>query len=545
MKLKEIIKNGFDEIIQYHIDKGELHSRAVADTQSFAQYLENQTQHTEKRLKEIIKEINYETIESQDNTWPDLEFWRGVDDFGTSVALNYGGGVDSLAGQESIVINQYDYSKMPSDLERLSAIKNTKSIKIDINKHPISLLGYRCGVSGTGLYYAFMGFLWQEIEGFKCGLQVRTVQNNSISMFSLNDFLGGDFSAFIKSTDGDKPAKIANVFPRKLSVIELYLRASQTGYPFNPYNNYWRYFEKENEFTEIVTYEFSIGIRTGKLSEKYTAAAKQIAKYQNSKTALKHLTVFTNQMICEGWQEKLRPIGMPVQMHKDAYDFDIWTGTAWTAEQTNFISERRLKEFEEKYNIRLPNSFFQYTRLLNGRQYNTYNMHFPINDKYTVKVKKFYNIDELHQTAKLTINKNPKHLWIGELEDKRNLGISIDAQSIDYQKIVIIDNSNIEVCDYTFEKFAKYAQGYPVQPEIFAAEEDDAEFLRKRLSEGWDYTTNYGYQNAVNQAAAHNSYEALEVLLEAGARLQYDYRSMTWQYDEKTMGILDKYHSAQ
>jgi hypothetical protein len=221
MKLKEIIKNGFDEIIQYHIDKGELHSRAVADTQSFAQYLENQTQHTEKRLKEIIKEINYETIESQDNTWPDLEFWRGVDDFGTSVALNYGGGVDSLAGQESIVINQYDYSKMPSDLERLSAIKNTKSIKIDINKHPISLLGYRCGVSGTGLYYAFMGFLWQEIEGFKCGLQVRTVQNNSISMFSLNDFLGGDFSAFIKSTDGDKPAKIANVFPRKLSVIEL------------------------------------------------------------------------------------------------------------------------------------------------------------------------------------------------------------------------------------------------------------------------------------------------------------------------------------
>lgn len=542
---KEAIKNGLDQIIQYHIDKGELHERAAVDVRSFAKYLVDQTDYTKRRLGEVIKKINYETIKPDEEykVYPDLEFWRGVDDFGSSVALNYDGGVDILNDHEAVVKGQYDVYESPSDSARHLSIKNKKAIKIDLEKYPISLLGfYENKFNTTALFYAWIGYIWQEVEGHKCGLKVKTIQNNSIATFSLNDFLDGDFSSFIESNDGKKPPKLDFFFPRNLSFIELYMRASQTGYPFNPYNSYWRYFEKGDQFTEVVTYEFSTGIRTGNLSERKTAKINELTKHKNSGSALKYITDFTNRMIFEGWEEKFRPIELPQKMHPEAYDFDIWTGVYWSDAQTSINSKESVTRFEEKFGVKIPKSFFHYIRLLNGRQSNEYNMYFPINDLFTVKVKKFHSLDELSKLAEATLGKDPNHLWIGELEDERMLGISIDEKSEWDGQIVIAANGKVEKCDYNFEKFAKFAQGSPVQPELFAAENNDAEFLRKRLNEGWDPKTSYRYQNAVTQAAEYNSYEALEVLLEAGARLRHNkHRDMPYLFDEKTMKVLDKY----
>ena len=543
--LTESLEKGFDEIIRYHKDKGELHQRTERDVRFFVSYLLKQTDNTKLRLEDVIKKINYETIKSdgQYKVWPELEFWRGVDDFGSSVALNYDGGVDILDDEEPVVIGRYDNLKTPSDTERLRISKDRSSVKIDIEKYPISQIGYyEYRFNETALFYAWIAYLWQEVEGYKCGIKTKTIQNNSINTFSLNDFLDGDFSSFVESDYGEKPPRLANFFPRKLSLIELYLRATQTGYPFNPYKNYWRYFEKGNQFTEIVHYEFSTGIRTGKLLEKKSAEVNQIIKHDNSKASLKYITDFTNQMIFEGWEEKLRPIGMPTSMHPDAYDFEIWTGIHWTKEQSNILPKAALKAFEDKHGIDLPNSFFHYLRLLDGRQYNSHNMYFPINDLYTIKVKKFHTLVELNKLAATTITKDPNNLWIGELQNEKKLGIVIDTQSENYGRIVLDENGEIEICDYTFEKFAKYSQGSPTQPEIFAAEENDADFLSKRISEGWDYNTSYSYQNAVTQAAENNAHEALEILMEAGARLRHNkHREMPHTYDKKTMEILDKY----
>lgn len=394
----------------------------------------------------------------------------------------------------------------------------------------------------TALFYAWIGYLWQEIEGHKCGIKVKTIQNNSIATYSLNDYLDGDFSAFVESDYGDKPPRLSSFFPRKLSLIELYLRASQTGYPFNPFKNYWRYFERGDEFMEIVTYEFSTGIRSGKKTNRNSEKISQVTKYENSGSALKQITAFTNQMIFDGWEEKFRPLDMPERMHKNAFDFDIWTGVNWSKEQTNMLPEERVVKLEQQLGIKLPKSFFHYLRLLNGRQYNSYNMFFPIDNWYTVQVKKFFNIEELENMAKVSLPKDSNHLWIGELINEKILGLIIDEKSDDYGKVVIADNGNIEICNYSFERFARYSQGSPKQPEIFAAEENDADFLRKRIKEGWDYNISYSYQNAVTQAAENNSHEALEVLLEAGARLRHNkHRDMPYTYDKRTMEILDKY----
>ena len=539
------LEQGFEQIIKYHIKKGELHQRSEKDVRSFVAYLLAQTDYTKKRLSEIIKKINYETFKPDEkyNVWPELEFWRGMGEYGSTAALNYDGGVFSLDDEDPIVVGRYDNYKTPSDAERLKISKDRNAIKMDLEKYPISLHGYyEYKFNETALFYAWIGYLWQEIEGYKCGIKVRTIQNNSIATFSLNDYLEDDFSSFMESDYGDKPQRLNNFFPRKLGLIELYLRASQTGYPFNPYKSYWRYFEKEDEFMEIVTYEFTTGLRSGKKATRNTASVNQIIKHKNTGVALKHITEFTNQKIFDGWQEKLRPLDMPKRMHGTAFEFDIWTGVNWSKEQTNILPEQRVKKFEEQFKIQLPSSFFHYLRLLNGRQYNSYNRFFPIDNLYTVLLKKFYTIDELENVSKESLLKDPNHLWIGELENKKMLGIIINKQSDKFGRVVLAENGVIEICDYSFDKFAKYAQGAPVQPEIYAAEKNDAEFLTKRIKEGWDFNKSYSYQNAITQAAEKNSHEALEVLLKAGARLRHNkHRTMTGTYDKRTMEILDQY----
>lgn len=159
-------------------------------------------------------------------------------------------------------------------------------------------------------------------------------------------------------------------------------------------------------------------------------------------------------------------------------------------------------------------------------------------------MNKFYTLEELTLfNNKQSVTKTD-HLLIGESIDSFKIGINVNPATKSYGKVFMIKNKKLVECDYSFELFAKYAQHSPKQPEIYAAEQNDAAFLRKRLAEGWDFNTSYQYQDALNQAAEHNSYEALEVLLQAGARLKFkSYREhMKSSYDEKTMDILDKYH---
>lgn len=550
MDLNTEMKNEFEEIINYFKSKGEMHAITEANTRSFIEYLLNQTSYTKRRLSEIIIDLNYETIErdEQYKVWPDIEFWRGVDDYGSRAMLNYDGGVADVENQENIVIGQYENFEIKPDSIRLKENKERHSIKVDIKKYPISHLGYNeYRFSETALFYAWIAKIWQEVEGYKCGVKVKTVQNNSIATFSLNDFLPGDFSAFTDGSYGDKPERLTNQFSRKLSLIELFLRASQSSYPFNPFNTYWRYFEKDGQFQEIGTYEFETGIRKGAISDSEKLALIDIEKHKDSKSALLCIRDFTNKMIGTGWQEKLRPLNLPSKFHENAFQYGYWTGIHWTEDQTAKLTEQQVQELEESLNIILPRSYFNYLRILNGRQHNKYNMYFPIDDLYTVHMEKFYTIEELYEYNHIDFVKSSKCLIIGESVDSAQIAIKIEKESQSYGIITMIVDGVIKECKYPFEMFAKYAQGSPKQPEIYAAEQNDAEFLIKRLNEGWDYGTSYQYQNALSQAASCNSYDALEVLLEAGARLRHNkYREhMKSSYDEKTMEILDKYHKKE
>ena len=558
--MKESLEFGFDEIIQYHVSKGELHSRSEMKIRSFVNDLLKQTESSKNRLIEIIDRLNDRTIKPIDQygPWPVLQLWRGSGTYGTTVELR-NSEINILEENDTAILDMLNGSETISDSLRIKAAKEKHEVKINLDNYPISLLGYyhEYKIDETAFYLAWISYLWQEVEGHRCGISAVAIENNSTRIFSLNDFLNGNFSTFQQSINHAirnyrinrrkgiipvQPNTSSSYFPRKLSLVELYLRASQKEYPYNPFENYWRYFEKEGKFTEIVTYEFETSIRSGIINDRISQSAEQVIKHGDCQSAIRHLTQFTNQMIFEGWQEKLRPLNMSFKMREETFDYHIWTRVK-SMYQLYSITSKSVDEFEIKHGIKLPRSFYHYIRIFNGRQYNSQDMNFPIDKLYTVHVEKFYTIDELDKISTSLVKKNPNHLWIGELSDERLIGIVVDVNSKLYNRIIISEGENIDTCEYTFDISAKYSQGSPKQPEIFAAEENDSIFLKQRIDEGWDFNKSYKHQTAIRQAAEYNSHEALEVLLEAGARMKTNnHREKTYIYDKRTMDILDRYH---
>lgn len=548
MAINDEMSQGFDQIIEYYKSKGELHVINERRTRDFFDYLLGQTDFTRQRLAEVVEDLNYDNFKRGDNykVWPHLEIWRGVDDYGSSIMWSYDGDLLDIPDQDNVIKGQYENYEIPPDSVQLRTNKERQSIKVDISRYPVSLLGYyEYRYPSTALFYAWIAYIWQDIDGHKCGLKVRTVENNSIAMFSLNDFLQGDFSEYMEADYGDKPSRYTNPFSRKLSFVELFLRASQSSYPFNPYENYWRYFEKGDKFMEIGAYEFETGVRTGEKSNGAKEGISGIVTHKDSRQFLLYIRDFINKIINEGWREKLRPINMPQKFNSRAFDFGYWTGMNWSEDQSIKLTVEQVELFEKELGLKLPEVCFDFLRIFNGRRHNTYDMFFPINDMYTVQVKKFYTITELKEMSRLVNNREFKCLILGELVDDRFIGVHVDEASSNYGKMVVVNKGDFEICDYSMETFVKYAQGSPTQPELYAAEQNNAEFLKMRIAEGWDCRTSYQYRNALSQAASFNSHEALKVLLEAGARLKHKkYRQhMKGTYDQTTMEILDQYHN--
>ncbi len=543
--LHNSVRDGFNEIIAYHTTNRELHARAAHQFRAMTSIFVEETRYTFDRLRHIISKYNYDTTEPDQRTgvWPDLEFWTDAGDVGCSVALNYGGDVDILHEEPQVVRNRNTYTSSVSEADRLAYAKAQQAIKIDTKQFPISHLGYYADrTDHSAIFYAWIAWLWQEVEGHRCELFVRTVENSSIERFSINDFLRNALSRFDHSTYEGRPPRLKQVFWRKLTLQELYIRASLTAYPFNPYQTFWRYLERGEDYIEIGAYANKTGVRSGKIGEQHLSPLGALLNNVKSAATISHIIRFVDARIAEGWEEKLRPTHRPLRLHNEAYSFGLWTGISWHADQECAIRAERVKELEARLGVRLPLSYFTFLKLLNGRQHNTYHRYFPVDHLYTVLIKKFFNIDELGafaQTGKAMAAEGI--LRIGMIEGGKELGLVVKEAIHGYGQMAIVHDDHVELCAYPFEIFIHYAQSSPVQPEIFAAEENDVAFLRKRLSDGWDCTSVYSYQTAVRQAAEHNAHEALELLLASGANLgHYQHRDMGYQYDERTMEILDK-----
>ena len=541
------LENEFEEIIKYYVEGNILHARSEYRVKSFVKYLLDQTNTTADKLKKLISQHNYKTYNESNKypIWPQLEIWRGTDDYGSSVGIPMeDGNIDWLNDGQNVILNQ-SQDGIPSNEERRAVYQNLKKLTIDQKLFPISTWPYyEYLFNETSLFYAWIAYIWQEIEGWECGLKVYTIENNSIAMFSLNDFLREDFS-FVDTNLETSPKNYGRYFQRNLSLVELFLRANQNGYPFNPYSNYWRYFEKESFYYEMCFYNFQILFRQGVKDIQSKDEFYKISEFASTKDALIEITNQTNLLLLEGWSEKFRPLDRNKKFDEASFEYSIWTGIYWKEGKRSGpkITIERLKSFENKFNIKLPPSYFYFILLLNTQLLNGYHNHFPINRFDTVQVREFYDYKKLLQITGKSIKIDSNYLWIGDTSDGNLLGIVISDGHKLYGSIAIAENGIIEVHENNFEEFIKFGQAFPSQPELIAAQINDLEFLNQRILSGWDVNTIYdGYNSAIQEATLYNSHEAIEFLLDNGAKMKDKFhRDRPHFYDNKTMEILDKY----
>ena len=86
-------------------------------------------------------------------------------------------------------------------------------------------------------------------------------------------------------------------------------------------------------------------------------------------------------------------------------------------------------------------------------------MNFPIDDNNLVRVKQFHTLNEISEMATTLLKLYPQFLWIGTLEDDRPLGVCVDSDDQNtYGKVVIDNDMQMQVCEYSFEVFSRYAQ---------------------------------------------------------------------------------------
>ena len=203
------------------------------------------------------------------------------------------------------------------------------------------------------------------------------------------------------------------------------------------------------------------------MSENKTANVTDIQQHENPKVALKYLFDFTNRAIHDGWEEKLRPLGLPDKMHENAFDFHLLTGVSHfeTREKPNRLKAEEIRQFELKHKLKLPDALAQYLRILNGRQNNRHDMKFPVDDLTKVTVNKFHTLKELGDAASLTIQRRPDILWIGTLSEEALIGVCVQSSDNKtgaektFGKMAINKDGQVSICDYSFDKFARYAQG--------------------------------------------------------------------------------------
>ncbi len=542
------LENEFEQIIRYHVEGNILHARSENRGRCFVKFLLDQTNTTAEKLKKLILQHNYKTyIESNNYTiWPQLEIWRGTDDYGSSVGIPMDdGNIDWLEEGQHVILNQR-HDGIPSNEERRSVYQNLKNLIINQKLFPISTWPYYENLfDETSLFYAWIGYLWQEIEGWECGLKVYTIENNSIAMFLLNDFLREDFSSINTNNLETSPKYFGRYFHRNLSLIELFLRANQNGYPFSPYKNYWRYFEKDSLYYEMCFYNFQIGYRQGIKETQSKDGFYKISKVNSSKDALIEITEQTNALLFDGWHEQFRPIDRCNMFDNTSFEYSLWTGISWKEGKYNKseITTERLISFENKFNLKLPPSYFYFILRLNAQLLNGYQNNFPINKYDTVNVKEFYNYKKLLQVTIKTIKNDNNYIWIGETIDEKVLGLIINYENKLYGHIVLAEDGKIEAHENKFEEFIKFGQSFPSRPELIAAQQNDLEFLKQRILSGWDVNTIYdGYNSVIQEATLYNSHEAIEFLLAHGAKMKDSFhRDRPHFYDSKTMEILDKY----
>lgn len=420
------LKSYKDEIINYASD--------------LIDYYEDNRELTTQKFTLLLEKYNYDTIPvfSECVEYPGVALFHGSGNLEFWACIDYEGGVSENDEEIGQIIAE------PSIWLKEEGFPHSV-------QNEISDLSYRLPHL---IAFVWLCTIWQNIEGYKSGIVVKTLENNSVREFLFNDLAWDDLSDY--KNFNSKDVRLKRCFSRDLTIYELYQRIKFNTYPFNPYDNKWRKFTKDNGTIEIVGWGNEVG-------ERADNGELIITNKHNLLKRLKWEKLKSDQLINDDYYEVYYE-DHEEQIRKEAIEFSFHSGTSWYYnEQKNRLQESDLISLESELRIQLPFYFRQYLKLLNGRKFNRHKMKFTIDKSNFIKIEEFYNIEELKLENQISISsdvskKKEKIEWLKIARTESFVELKIGVMEHNNGALQLyFPTGEILYLDPTFENFIKAA----------------------------------------------------------------------------------------
>lgn len=450
------------EIIEHELTDSTFKKSILQYCSQIIDYYENNRPETVEKFRKLLGKYNFLTLNdfSEFPECPQVALFKSIDEFTFYPVIDSEEGVSNVDEEIGVIISQ----------AKASIEDNPESGEAE------DFLNEMTWIFHLKIVMTWLASIWQEINGYKSGIIVKTLENNSVSQFIFNDLAWNDLSSHFGFNDNK--AFIERHFNCDLSVFEIYQRVSDFDYPINPYVNKWRQFSDGKDWKEIVLYGHETGERI--YADHAEKPALNLIQHSSLSAAMKYVQSTSKKWIETGYREKQLSRPNKEVIYEGAIETDFHSGiNYYPKELKNRLTIDKVKLFEQNFNIQLPFHFKHYLRLFNGRKYNQYKMKFRINENLHLQVKDFFNLEELRAILNEAIkikksnwqqffssmkNKAPiselSWLDIGTLEKGGLLCLNVDLKSKDYGGLAIKkDTGEYENLNIQFSKFiakAKY-----------------------------------------------------------------------------------------
>lgn len=346
-----------------------LFDEIMAFSTTLIEALDEAADQTREQLRAFLNKYNFDTIDtfSEYPEYPAVTLFKGIDEWSLYPVIDYEGGVTGSDQEIGIIFTDPAIYPDNSQLDEIGWELREKIILTWLSK------------------------IWFDCKGYENGLVVKTLENNSCTSFYLNDLAWDDFSVFNRYND--KKQRLKPYFRTDPGLLDIFQRVCLKPYPVYPYFNRWRFFKKDNDCIEFVRY----GNETGEGAPG--SGPLQLKQHPSLAATMKYELQRSLELTEEGYEEFLPESPCTKPIYEGAIETRFHSGEHWyNKEMENRLSLDSINQFENEYTLSLPFHFKHYLRLFNGRKYNNINLFFPTGSGY-LKVKEFYNLDELRNTA--------------------------------------------------------------------------------------------------------------------------------------------------
>ena len=189
---------------------------------------------SKQKFQFLLEKYSFEALQKADEYHnPTVSLYHGAGEYKFFGCIDDGGAVFPSDEEIGIIVPELSYWH--------SDCKLSDHLKEEVSNWESQI--------NTSIVYTWLSLIWQEIEGYKYGTKVATLENSVIRIFVFNDLCWQDQTDYKEVAN--KSNFIERHFKRNLSIPEIYSRVNLSSGYFTYTCNY-RKFKLQNSVIEFL-----------------------------------------------------------------------------------------------------------------------------------------------------------------------------------------------------------------------------------------------------------------------------------------------------